>query len=99
MKSLFERFSAKENLQQEYQYVKDEIHHSSLSVDPINQPILSAIYNLGDGFFNAFELSLRNGERSPEKGYFVYLPKDNLEVRPVCVLSLVDKIVYQAMFN
>lgn len=99
MNNLYERFSSKENLKQAYQYVKDEIRYSSLSVDPINQPMLSAIDNLGDSFFDALELSLRNGEYVPEKGYFVYLPKDNLGVRPVCVLSLVDKIVYQAMFN
>lgn len=99
MKNLYERFSSKENLKQAYLHIKDEIRFSSLSVDPINQPMLSAIETLGDSFFDALELSLRNGEYEPESGYFVYLPKDNLGVRPVCVLSLVDKIVYQAIFN
>ncbi len=99
MTKLFEKFSSKENLKKAYQYIQGEIAHSSLSVNPINHPSTTAINDIGDHFFSALEQYIRNGEYKPEKGFFVYIPKDNLGLRPVCVLSMVDRIVYQAIFN
>ncbi len=99
MSQLFERFSSKENLKKAYAYVQNELTHSSLSVNPINHPATTAINDLGEHFFTALEQYLRDGKYKPEKGFFVYMPKDNLGLRPVCVLSMVDRIVYQAIFN
>jgi hypothetical protein len=99
MSNLFEKFSSKENLKKAYQYIQDEIAHSSLSVNPINHPSTTAINDIGDHFFSALEKHIRSGNYKPEKGFFVYIPKDNLGLRPVCVLSMVDRIVYQAIFN
>lgn len=99
MATLFDRFSSQENLKKAFEYVKDELTHSSLSVNPINHPALTAISGLGDQFFVALEQYLRDGKYAPERGFFVYIPKDNLGLRPVAVLSMVDRIVYQAMFN
>lgn len=99
MSKLFEKFSSKENLKKAYQYIQDEIAHSSLSVNPINHPSTTAINDIGNHFFSALEQHIRNGDYKPEKGFFVYIPKDNLGLRPVCVLSMVDRIVYQAIFN
>lgn len=99
MSTLFERFSSKDNLKRAYKYVQNELAHSTLSVNPINHPALTAIDALGEQFFVALEQYLRDGKYVPEKGFFVYIPKDNLGLRPVCVLSMVDRIVYQAMFN
>lgn len=99
MPDLFERFSSKENLKLAYKYVQSELAHSTLSINPINHPTLTAINALGDQFFVALEGYLRDEKYSPERGFFVYIPKDNLGLRPVCVLSMVDRIVYQAIFN
>jgi hypothetical protein len=50
MAALFDRFSSRENLKKAFEYVKDELIHSSLSVNPINHPALTAIAGLGDQF-------------------------------------------------
>jgi len=99
MSILFERFSSRDNLKRAYKYVQNELAHSTLSVNPINHPALTAINALGEQFFVALEQYLRDEKYIPERGFFVYIPKDNLGLRPVCVLSMIDRIVYQAMFN
>ncbi|MEI7741269.1 MAG: reverse transcriptase/maturase family protein [bacterium] len=99
MSTLFERFSSKENLKRAYELVQNGLAQSSLSVNPINHPSITAINALGDQFFIALEKHIRDGNYNPEKGFFVYIQKDNLGLRPVCILSMVDHIVYQAMFN
>lgn len=99
MTQLFNKFSSKENLKKAYDYVKKELASSSLSVNPINHPAITSIDGLGDQFFDALEKYLRDGKYKPEEGFFVYIPKDNLGLRPVCILSMVDRIVYQAIFN
>lgn len=99
MKSLFEQFSSVENLKKAYGYIKHELNHATLSVDPFNHASVTAIDSLGDEFFIALEEYLISGKYTPEKGYFVYIPKDNLGLRPVCVLTTLDRIVYQAIFN
>lgn len=99
MSKLFEKFSSGENLKKAYVYVRNELANSSLSINPINHPATTAINDVGDHFFTALEQYLRSGNYKPERGFFVYMPKDNLGLRPVCVLSMVDRIVYQAMFN
>lgn len=99
MSKLFEKFSSRENLKKAYTYVKNELASSSLSINPINHPATTAINDIGEHFFTALEQHLRSGNYKPERGFFVYMPKDNLGLRPVCVLSMVDRIVYQAMFN
>jgi hypothetical protein len=99
MTTLFERFSSQDNLKLAYKYVQYELAHATLSVSPINHPALTAINALGDQFFVALEQYLRDEKYTPERGFFVYIPKDNLGLRPVCVLSMIDRIVYQAMLN
>ena len=47
----------------------------------------------------ALEKYIRDEKYIPERGFYVYIPKDNLGLRPVCVISMIDRIVYQAMFN
>lgn len=99
MSTTFDRFSSRENLKKAYSYVLNELVYSSLSINPINHPATTAINDIGEQFFVALEKYLRSGEYKPEKGFFVYMPKDNLGLRPICVLSMVDRIVYQAIFN
>lgn len=99
MSKLFDKFSSRENLRKAYRYIQNELANSSLSVNPINNSAATAIDDIGEHFFTALEQHLRSGNYKPERGFFVYMPKDNLGLRPVCVLSMVDRIVYQAIFN
>lgn len=99
MSTLFERLSSKENLKLAYKYVQGELTRSTLAINPVDHPAVTAIDALGEQFFAALERYLRDGNYSPEKGFFVYIPKDNLGLRPVCLLSMIDRIVYQAIFN
>jgi len=96
---LFIRFSSRDNLKKAYQRVQYELAHATLAVAPIHHAATTAINDLGDHFFIALENYLRNDDYSPERGFFVYIPKDNLGLRPVCILSMIDRIVYQAILN
>lgn len=99
MSSLFKQFSSKENLRKAFAYVQNDLADSSFPADPLYHPAITAINSIGDSFFSALESYLRGGKYKPEKGFFVYAPDDNLELRPICILPLIDRIVYQAIFN
>lgn len=99
MSKLFEQFSSKENLKKAYEYVKTELAYSTLSSDPITYPFITAIDSLGDPFFNSLEKYLRSGNYQPQKANYTYSPKDNLGVRPVPLMSIIDRTVYQAILN
>ncbi len=96
---MFNEFSSAENLKTAYRHVKNEILSSPLSADPINRAMLPAIENLGDDFFITLQKQIKNNEYRAQNGHFVYLPKENLGIRPLCINTLTDKIVYQAIFN
>jgi hypothetical protein len=96
---LFSDFSSKENLKRAFQYLKEETTRSSLPLDPIWIPGISAVIDMGDEFFEALECYLRQGKYCPDRADYVYVPKDNAGVRPICVFSVVDRIVYQAILN
>ncbi|MEK7120831.1 MAG: reverse transcriptase domain-containing protein [Patescibacteria group bacterium] len=96
---LFQTFSSKENLKKAFAYLKDETDESSLSLDPIWRPSISAVAQLGDEFFEALQEYLRQGKYQPDKADFIYADKDNMGVRPICVFSVVDRIVFQALLN
>lgn len=97
--NLFETFTSKENLKKAFLYLENEIEETSLPLDPIWRPALSAIANLGDEFFEALQQYLREDKYQPDKADFIYAQKDNLGVRPICVFSVVDRIIYQAILN
>lgn len=99
MASLFDKFSSQENLKKAYRHVLNELAHSALSINPIHHPAITAINDMGDNFFIALEQQIRDGNYKPEKPFFVYIPKDNFGIRPVCIPSMTDRIVYQAIFN
>jgi hypothetical protein len=96
---IFSAFSSKENLKQAFLYLKEETSGSSLPLDPILKPASIAISQLGDDFFEALETYLRQDKYRPDKADYVYAQKDNAGVRPVCVFSVVDRIVFQALLN
>ncbi len=99
MSQLFERFSSKENLKKAFLYLRDEANESSLPLDPIWRPTISAVANLGDKFFESLQNYLRNEKYNPDKASYIYADKDNMGVRPVCVFSVIDRIIFQALLN
>jgi len=96
---LFQSFSSKENLKKAFLYIKDEADESTLPLDPIWRPALSAVAQLGDEFFEALQEYLRQGKYQPDKADYIYADKDNMDVRPICVFSVVDRIIFQALLN
>lgn len=96
---LFQNFSSKENLKKAFAYIKDEANESNLPLDPIWRPAISAVAQLGDGFFETLQEYIRQNKYQPEKADFIYADKDNLGLRPICVFSVVDRIVFQALLN
>lgn len=96
---LFQSFSSKENLKKAFSYLKDEADESTLPLDPIWRPAISAVAQLGDGFFETLQEYLRADKYQPDKADFIYADKDNMGVRPICVFSVVDRIVFQALLN
>ena len=96
---LFENFSSKENLKKAFSYLKDETSKSTLPLDPIWRPAMSAITQLDDDFFEALQEYLRQNKYQPDKADYIYAQKDKLDVRPICVFSFVDRIIFQALLN
>jgi len=99
MNKLFEKFSSKENLKKAFLYLKEEVDESSLSLDPFWKPVIYAIDALGDKYFEGLSNYLKQGYYTPEKADYTYVQKDNMGVRPVTVLSVTDRIIFQALLN
>lgn len=96
---LFTAFSSKENLKQAFLYLKDETDNSTLPLDPILRPASSAIAQLGDDYFEALQELIRTDKYYPDKADYIYADKDNMGLRPICIFSVVDRIVFQALLN
>ncbi|MDP3727008.1 MAG: reverse transcriptase domain-containing protein [bacterium] len=96
---LFTAFSSKENLKKAFAYLKDETDESTLPLDPIWRPAISAVAQLGDEFFETLQEYIRQSKYQPDKADYIYADKDNMGVRPICVFSVVDRIVFQALLN
>lgn len=99
MTDLFERFTSRENLKKAYEFIKVELVSVSISVDPVMYPFIEAIDTIGDAFFIAMERYLRSGIYKSEKASHIFYPKDNYGMRPVALMSLIDRIIYQAILN
>ncbi len=96
---LFETFRSKENLIQALKYLQGEILESSLPLDPLWSPGLNAMNEAGESFFEALSEYLNNNAYKPDKASFIYAQKDNFNLRPIYILSVVDRLLYQAIFN
>ncbi|MFH1867077.1 MAG: hypothetical protein ABIJ81_03280, partial [Patescibacteria group bacterium] len=96
---LFTQFSSKENLKQAFEYLKDEVDESSIPLDPIWRPSISAITQLGNEFFETLQNYLRQEKYQPDKADYILAQKDHLGGRPICIFSVVDRIVFQALLN
>ena len=96
---LFTAFTAKDNLKKAFEYLKIEVNETSLPLDPIWKPAMSAVEELGNEFFSALQDYLRENKYQPDKANYIYADKDNMGVRPICIFSVVDRIVYQALLN
>jgi len=96
---LFNKASSGENLKLAFQYIEGEIDESTLSLDPIWKPAISAIRLLGDNIFDSLSTFVRSEKYKPESADHVYAQKDSLSARPICVFSVIDRIFFQAILN
>lgn len=96
---LFDKFTSQENLKLAFQYLQDEVDESTIPLDPIWRPSISAITQLGDDFFETLQNYLRQGNYRPDKADYILAQKDHLGGRPICILTVVDRIIYQALLN
>lgn len=95
---LFDSLINKNILEKAFDYLLVEIEGSSLALDPIWTPALSAIKNNREEYFNALSELIKSGNYKAGKATYFRFPKDNLGIRPVAVISITDRIVYQAIF-
>lgn len=96
---LYEKFASVDNLKLAFEYVKDEGKRSTLPLDPFWTPGFLAVDRLGDAFFNSLAKVLTNGTYKPSQAYLFPMHKENLGIRKVAMLSIVDRVVYQALLN
>jgi len=97
--TLFESFLTEENLKKAYEYVKKEYLNANLSITPLLKAQITAIDNIEDKYFSSLSKYLAENDYEPTKPYIFYIPKDNFGFRPVCLMSLTDRIIYQAILN
>jgi hypothetical protein len=96
---LFTEFASPKNLKIAFGHIKNEIRRSSLPLDPFWTPGVTAIEVLGDAFFNSLSKLLLNDLYEPGEVYFFAQHKDNFGIRKIAMLNIVDRVVYQAIFN
>lgn len=99
MNDIYEKFASPQNLRSAFSYIKKEIKKSSLPLDPFWVPGLSAIEKLDHAFFNSLSKELLEGKYKPGTACFLLQHKDNFGVRKIAMINMVDRIVYQALFN
>ena len=54
---------------------------------------------LVNGFLSPLKVISATTPTAQREDSSSHIPKDNLGLRPVCILSMIDRIVYQALFN
>lgn len=96
---LYEHLASYENLKIAYEYLKKEIHRSSLPLDPFWVPGIASIDRLGDAFFKSLSKLLLEGKYTPGTSEIFFQHKDNFGVRKIAMINVVDRLVYQAIFN
>ena len=97
--ALFDRFVNPDNLKLAFHYIKSEIRGSTLPLDPFWVPGVKAIEKLGDAFFNSVSKILQNSTYIPDSAYYFAQHKESFGLRKLAMLSMVDRVVYQALFN
>ncbi|MBI2414375.1 hypothetical protein HYV31_00815 [candidate division WWE3 bacterium] len=95
---LFDNLVNPNNLEKAFDYLLIEIEGSSLALDPLWTPAVLAIKKHRKEYFIALSELLRSGDFHADSATYFKFPKDSLGIRPVAVLSVTDRIVYQAIF-
>jgi len=96
---LYNQFASVDNLRLAFEYVKDEAKRSTLPLDPFWTPGFLAVDRLGDAFFNSLAKVLTDRTYKPSQAYLFPMHKENLGIRKVAMLSIADRVVYQALLN
>ncbi len=87
------------NLLKAYELIKEELKKTDYPLDPIYYPLINLIDQDRDGFFEKLTIYLCNFNYEADKAYYVHIPKNEVRYRKVGVLSLIDRVVFQAIMN
>lgn len=101
---MYDEFCSVQNLKNAYLHVKNDLERSSLEVSPLLSHSIKIIDSLGEKFFGALSKLLQSFKESPTQyrvtqADYIYIPKQGFGYRPICNLGIVDRIVYQALFE
>jgi hypothetical protein len=96
---LLNHLSSPNNLKKAFEYIKLETKQSTLPLDPFWTPGIKAIDRLGDAFFNSLNKLLLENKYNPDDIYFFHQHKENYGIRKLAMISVVDRVVYQAILN
>lgn len=97
--ALFDHFVSIDNLKLAFEFVRYEIEKSSLPLDPFWVPGVNGIEKLGDVFFRSLSKQLIEDKYKPDENYLFHQPKQNFGIRRLAMLTMVDRVVYQALLN
>jgi len=97
--ALFDRFVSRDNLRLAFEFVKSEIAKSTLPLDPFWIPGVKAIDKLGNAFFASLSKQLAEGQYLPGPNYLFHQHKPSFGIRRLAMLTMVDRVVYQALLN
>lgn len=96
----FKKCFSSENLKKAFYYIRGETEKDNFNILPFWSGTISIIEEINDEFFIALSESIYANQYSPDRPFFLYAKKDiNFWVRPISVLSVIDRVVYQAIFN
>jgi hypothetical protein len=88
------------NLKLAFSFIKKELRgDNSLPVDPLWSPALKAVEKVEDPFIKKLSQSIDFSNYEAEAADYLYMLKDNFSLRPIAILTLVDRIIYQAILN
>jgi len=96
---LFRKFYSVENLGKAYDLLKSELKDSTLPVDPLLSPVFKAIDNNREAYLKSLSWLIKNKQYAPSKAEYMYFPKPSFNMRKVALLTVTDRIVYQALLN
>lgn len=97
--SKFKQFYAPENLLEAFGLLEIELQSSSLPLAPIWSPGLKIIQNNKEQIIDELSTILKENKYRPDPCEFFLAPKQCLGVRPVAILTVVDRLIYQAILN
>ena len=87
------------NLIRAYELVKNELKKTDYPLDPIYYPLINLVDQNKDFFFKRLSKYLDSQNYEADSAFYINIPKNEVRYRKVGVLSLTDRVVFQAIMN